>query len=218
MFRFKKPKFPSLFKKKTLESLPAAQDAQKQKAAQDAQEQKPENKDVLDIFQRIAELQKIRLSRPLMNKIGIVLGFGVAAAGIAADMTFLGGVGTVTVATCLVADFRNAQQIKKVSREIEKLDDKLDDLRREMREEPALAPAITLLRKTVSDFEAAAVRENRSVQGDLAALRLQVDALVEKLGADAQNDNAGAAPDVVKENAPAAMPQARNTKKKFWGF
>ena len=130
---------------------------------------------------RLLRLRDMRLERDKANKIILALGAVAALGGVAADVMFLGGIGTLTVATCLFADFRNAQQIKKISGELEKLDDKIDLLRKEMRDETAFRPALSLLKKTVVDFEAAAQKDKAPEQENLAVLRRQIEALEQKL-------------------------------------
>lgn len=54
---------------------------------------------------------------------------GVLAAGaVVADVALLGGVCTITVLSCLYSEIRNKQEMKKLGKELEEIDDKLDDI------------------------------------------------------------------------------------------
>lgn len=129
----------------------------------------------------------------LMRALVASMGIGIVAGGLAADVMFLGGIGTATVAAALYADFRNARMIRDVSREIARLEGKLDQLRADPKESMHLAPALEKLHGTVAAFEAAAYRNKTPEAAALGDLREQVERLQKSLSQPAPEggDSAG---------------------------
>jgi len=134
-----------------------------------------------DMKRKLEQMLEARNENRALNAVVILTGAGVAAAGIAADMMFLGGVGTVTVISCLYSDLRSAQQIRKISEEIGKLDDKIDGLRPAPGAAADYAPALKAVNRTIEDFKAAAEKLPPDVAEELDRLQKQVTALQAKI-------------------------------------
>ena len=125
-----------------------------------------------------------------VNTVLVITGAGIAVAGIAADMMFLGGVGTLTVVSCLYSDLRNRQHIEKISADLAKIDDKIDEMKKAQQPVPDYAPALTAVKSSIEDFQASAQKVPPEVVEDLAKLRQQVATLQAKIAA--ANDDEGA--------------------------
>lgn len=131
--------------------------------------------------EKLRGMLEARNENRALNAVVILTGAGVAAAGIAADMMFLGGVGTVTVISCLYSDLRSAQQIRKISAEIGKIDDKIDEMKAVQGAVPDYAPALKAVKTTIDDFQAAAEKLPPEVTEELERLKKQVTALQAKI-------------------------------------
>jgi len=115
------------------------------------------------------------------NTVLFATGAGIAVVGVAADMMFLGGVGTITVVSCLYSDLRNAQHIKKISNELGKIDEKIDALTAGNQPVPDYAPAIRAVKSSIEDFQASAQKIPADAAAELERLKKQVAALQEKV-------------------------------------
>jgi hypothetical protein len=135
-----------------------------------------------------------------VNAVLVVTGAGIAVAGMAADMMFLGGVGTVTVISCLYSDLRNRQHIEKISRELSKIDDKIDEMKKAQQPVPDYAPALTAVKSSIEDFQASAKKVPPEVAAQLAQLKNQVTALQDKIAP--ANDDAAASKRAAGPSAP----------------
>lgn len=126
-----------------------------------------------------------------VNTVLIVAGAGVAVAGMAADMMFLGGAGTLAVLSMVYSDFRNAQHIRKITGEIGKIDEKIDELKKAQQPVPDFSPALSAVKSSIEDFQASAKKVPPEVAEDLENLRRKVEALQEKIApANPANDDA----------------------------
>lgn len=115
------------------------------------------------------------------NTILLVAGGGLAVAGMAADVMFLGGMGTATVVGILYSDLRNAQHISKISAELSKIDEKIDQLKSTQQPVPDYAPTLSAMRSAITDFESSARRLPPDAREGLDRLKIQMDALQEKI-------------------------------------
>ncbi len=148
-----------------------------------------EKKSLIDLQAMKDKLRKIVTSKKrsrTQNALLVVTGAGIAAVGIAADMAFLGGVGTVTVISCLYSDLRNAQHIKKISDELGKIDEKIDDLTKQSQPVPDYAPALSAVKSSIEQFQASAKKLPPDVSEELAKLNRQVEALQVKIAPQAK--------------------------------
>lgn len=132
------------------------------------------------------------------NTILLVAGGGLAVAGMAADVMFLGGMGTATVVGILYSDLRNAQHISKISAELSKIDEKIDQLKSTQQPVPDYAPTLSAMRSAITDFESSAQKLPPDAREGLDKLKTQMDALQDKI-APANDDRA-------KPAKPAATP------------
>jgi type VI protein secretion system component VasK len=132
------------------------------------------------------------------NTILLVAGGGLAIAGMAADVMFLGGMGTATVVGILYSDLRNAQHISKISAELSKIDEKIDQLKTTQQPVPDYAPTLSAMRSAITDFESSAQKLPPDAREGLDRLKTQMDALQEKIS-PANDDGA-------KPARPAATP------------
>lgn len=159
----------------------------------DAPEQPAEEKESLPALEtvkaRLSSLMSAKSRGHKVNTVLVVTGAGIAVAGMAADMMFLGGVGTVTVISCLYSDLRNRQHIEKISKELTKIDEKIDTMKKAQQPVPDYAPALTAVRSSIEDFQASAQKVPPEVAAQLAQLKNQVTALQEKI-APANDDAA----------------------------
>lgn len=156
--------------------------------------------DLENVKQKLSGLIAAKKHDQTVKTVLMVAGAGVAAAGIAADVAFMGGIGTITVLSCAYSDLRNAQHIKKISAELTKIDEKIDSLKKERQHLPDYAPALTAVKSSIEDFQASARKLPPEVAEDLAALKSQVSALQEKIAP--ANDDVGTP-------SPVAKPPAR---------
>ena len=139
------------------------------------------------------------------NTILIIAGGGLAIAGMAADVMFLGGMGTATVVGILYSDLRNAQHISKISAELSKIDEKIDQLKTTQQPVPDYAPTLSAMRSAITDFESSAQKLPPDAQDGLDKLKTQMAALQEKIAP--ANSEAQAKPandDGAKPAKPAA--------------
>lgn len=123
------------------------------------------------------------------NTILLVAGGGLAIAGMAADVMFLGGMGTATVVGILYSDLRNAQHISKISAELSKIDEKIDQLKTTQQPVPDYAPTLSAMRSAITDFESSAQKLPPDAREGLDKLKIQMDALQDKI-APANDDKA----------------------------
>lgn len=141
------------------------------------------------------------------NTILIIAGGGLAIAGMAADVMFLGGMGTATVVGILYSDLRNAQHISKISAELSKIDEKIDQLKTSTQPVPDYTPTLSAMRSAITDFESSARKLPPEAREGLDKLKIQMDALQEKIAP--ANSEAQAKPandDGAKLARPAATP------------
>ncbi len=139
------------------------------------------------------------------NTILIIAGGGLAIAGMAADVMFLGGMGTATVVGILYSDLRNAQHISKISAELSKIDEKIDQLKTTQQAVPDYAPTLSAMRSAITDFESSAKKLPPDAREGLDKLKTQMDALQDKIAPG--NSQAQAKPandDGAKPAKPAA--------------
>ncbi len=115
------------------------------------------------------------------NTILIIAGGGLAIAGMAADVMFLGGMGTATVVGILYSDLRNAQHIGRISAELSKIDEKIDQLKSTHQSVPDYAPTLSAMRSAITDFESSAQKLPPDAREGLDKLKTQMDALQEKI-------------------------------------
>lgn len=167
-----------------------------------AQEEAPEGENV-------SGLQKVRNSLAGLvskkkkghkaNAVLIIAGAGIAVAGMAADMMFLGGAGTLAVLGMIYSDYRNAQHIGKITEEIGKIDDKIDELRKANKPVPDFSPALSAVKSSIEDFQASAKSKDfpPDVAEELEKLRQKVEHLQDRI--KPANDEAEPAP---KKNVP----------------
>ncbi len=132
------------------------------------------------------------------NTILLVAGGGLAIAGMAADVMFLGGMGTATVVGILYSDLRNAQHISKISAELSRIDEKIDQLKSTRQPVLDYAPTLSAMRSAITDFESSAQKLPPDAREGLDKLKIQMDALQDKI-APANDDGA-------KPSRPAATP------------
>lgn len=138
------------------------------------------DKDIFDmqkIRERISGLFEKTKSNKKM-KIGLFV--GGAAAGIAAvtlDVMVAGGIGTVTIASCLYSDFRNGQHIRKISAELAKIDDKISGLRETEGPSPDLTPMLDAISTRIAGFNGAAEKLPEDVRKELDDLKAQVESM-----------------------------------------
>ena len=130
---------------------------------------------------KLKEMMGARSDNRTRNTVLVLTGAGIAAAGVAADMMFLGGVGTITVISCLYSDLRNAQHIKKISDELGKIDEKIDALTAGNQPVPDYAPAISAVKSSIDHFQASAQKIPADAAAELERLKKQVAALQEKV-------------------------------------
>ncbi len=162
------------FRRKPAE--PQTDDAAEKKSLLDLQAMKDRLRDT------IRSKKRSRTETALL----VVTGAGIAAVGVAADMAFLGGVGTVTVISCLYSDLRNAQHIKKISNELGKIDEKIDALNSQSQPLPDYAPALSAVKSSIEEFQASAKKVPPEVADELAKLQRQVTALQGKISSPPQ--------------------------------
>lgn len=170
--------------------------------AETAEEKAPEGENV-------SGLQKVRDSLTSLvskkkkghkaNAVLIIAGAGIAVAGMAADMMFLGGAGTLAVLGMIYSDYRNAQHIGKITEEIGKIDDKIDELRKANKPVPDFSPALSAVKSSIEDFQASAKSKDvpPEVAEELEKLRQKVELLQDRI--KPANDEAEPAP---KKNVP----------------
>lgn len=151
------------------------------------------------VKQKLAGLMDKRNGNHTRNTVLIVLGGGIAVAGMAADVMFLGGMGTATVLGMIYSDFRNTQHIDKISTEISKIDQKLEELKLSKQPVPDYGPALAAVKSSIEDFQASAQKVPAEVAANLDKLKNQVSTLQEKITPAANDDKPAAA----KPPAPA---------------
>jgi len=137
--------------------------------------------DAAELREKLANLLDGRKRSRTANTILVLTGAGAAAVGVAADVMFLGGVGTITVISCLYSDLRNVQHIKKISAEIGKIDEKIDELAQKSQPAPDYAPALSAVKSSIEDFQASAQRVPPDVAVELDRLKEQVTKLQAKI-------------------------------------
>ncbi|MDE1152416.1 MAG: hypothetical protein PW788_07760 [Micavibrio sp.] len=137
--------------------------------------------DLAQMREKLADMMDSSKRSKTANTVLVLTGAGVAAVGVAADVMFLGGVGTITVISCLYSDLRNVQHIKKISAEIGKIDDKIDEMARTSQPGPDYAPALSAVKSSIEDFQASAKKVPPEVSVELARLKEQVTALQAKI-------------------------------------
>ena len=159
--------------------------------------------------ENVSGLQKVRNSLASLvskkkkghkaNAVLIIAGAGIAVAGMAADMMFLGGAGTLAVLGMIYSDYRNAQHIGKITEEIGKIDDKIDELRKANKPVPDFSPALSAVKSSIEDFQASAKSKDvpPEVAEELEKLRQKVEHLQDRI--KPANDEAEPAP---KKNVP----------------
>lgn len=147
--------------------------------------------------QKLAALLDSRNNKHTRNKVLIIAGGGLAVVGMAADVMFLGGMATATVAGMIYSDYRNAQHIDKISTEISKIDQKIDEMKNGQHP-PAhdFAPALAAVKSSIEDFQASAQKVPADVAGKLDALKTQVTALQDKITPASNDDRKPQAPAV----------------------
>lgn len=123
------------------------------------------------------------------NTILLIAGGGLAIAGMAADVMFLGGMGTATVVGILYSDLRNAQHIGRISAELSKIDEKIDQLKTTQQSVPDYTPTLSAMRSAITDFESSAQKLPPDAREGLDKLKTQMDALQDKI-APANDDRA----------------------------
>lgn len=142
-----------------------------------------------DLKAKLSAMMSKKNSNHKRNTIIIVAGAGLAVAGMAADVMFLGGMATATVVGIIYSDLRNAQHIKKISDELSKIDEKIETLRGNNEPVPDYAPALKAVKSSIEDFQASAKKVPPEVAEDLERLKKQVAALQDKI-APANDDAA----------------------------
>lgn len=147
---------------------------------------------------KLSNLVNSKNGKHTRNTVLIIAGGGLAIAGMAADVMFLGGMGTATVVAMVYSDWRNQQHIQRISSEINKIDVKIDELKGANQPLPEYGPALAGLKSSIEDFQASAKKVPPEVAKDLARLKGQVTALQEKISPPANDDRS------VKPAAPAA--------------
>jgi Zn-dependent oligopeptidase len=134
-----------------------------------------------DLKAKLGAMMSKKNSNHKRNTIIIVAGAGLAVAGMAADVMFLGGMATATVVGIIYSDLRNAQHIKKISDELSKIDEKIETLKGSNEPLPDYAPALKAVKSSIEDFQASAKKVPPEVAEDLERLKKQVAALQDKI-------------------------------------
>lgn len=134
-----------------------------------------------DLKDKLRAMMSKRNSNHKRNTIIIVAGAGLAVAGVAADVMFMGGMATATVVGIIYSDLRNAQHIKKISDELSKIDDKIETMKGSNQPVPDYAPALSAVKSSIEDFQASAKKVPPEVAEDLERLKKQVAALQDKI-------------------------------------
>jgi hypothetical protein len=137
--------------------------------------------DLQHMKQKLSDLMDSKNRSHTANTVLVITGAGIAVAGMAADVAFLGGVGTVTVISCLYSDFRNSQHIGKISRELSEIDKKIDTMKTAQQPAPDYAPALSAVKSSIEDFQASAKRVPPEIAEGLAKLKTQVETLQDKI-------------------------------------
>lgn len=140
------------------------------------------------VKQKLSGMMDKKNANHKRNTVLIVMGGGIAIAGMAADMMFLGGMGTATVLGMIYSDFRNAQHIDKISTEISKIDEKIDELTKARQPVPDYGPALAAVKSSIEDFQASAQKIPPEVAANLDKLKNQVSTLQEKIAPAANDD------------------------------
>ncbi|MEZ0226060.1 MAG: hypothetical protein ACAH83_16010 [Alphaproteobacteria bacterium] len=149
--------------------------------------------DLENMKQKLSDLMDSKNRSRTTNTILVITGAGALVAGVAADIAFLGGVGTVTVLSCLYSDLRNTQNIDKISKELSDIEQKMETMKASQQQAPDYAPALSAVKSSIEDFQAKAKRVPPEVAEGLAKLKTQVEALEDKI-APANDDGAPRAP------------------------
>ncbi|MEZ0260732.1 MAG: hypothetical protein ACAH80_06965 [Alphaproteobacteria bacterium] len=142
-----------------------------------------------DLKDKLRAMMNKKNSNHKRNTIIIVAGAGLAVAGVAADVMFMGGMATATVVGIIYSDLRNAQHIKKISDELSKIDEKIETMKATNQPAPDYAPALSAVKSSIEDFQASAKKVPPEVAEDLERLKKQVASLQEKI-ASANDDGA----------------------------
>ena len=131
--------------------------------------------------QKLSEMVDKKNGSHTRNIVLIVAGGGIAVAGMAADLVFLGGMGTTAVLGMIYSDYRNAQHIQKISSELSKIDSKIDEMKKTQQPVPDYAPALSAVKSSIEDFQASAQKVPPEVAEELIRLKGQVAALQGKI-------------------------------------
>ncbi len=142
--------------------------------------------------QKLSELVDSKNGSHKRNIVLIVAGGGLAVAGMAADLMFLGGIGTTAVLGMMYSDYRNKQHIEKISAELSKIDTKIDEMKKTRQPVPDYAPALSAVKSSIEDFQASAQKVPPEVAEELSRLKNQVTALQGKIAP--ANDDKSAKP------------------------
>lgn len=142
-----------------------------------------------DLKEKLSAMMSKKNSNHKRNTIIIVAGAGLAVAGVAADVMFMGGMATATVVGIIYSDLRNAQHIKKISDELSKIDEKIETMKASNQPAPDYAPALSAVKSSIEDFQASAKKVPPEVAEDLERLKKQVASLQDKI-APANDDSA----------------------------
>lgn len=135
-----------------------------------------------DLKAKLSAMMNKKNSNHKRNTIIIVAGAGLAVAGVAADVMFMGGMATATVVGIIYSDLRNAQHIKKISDELSKIDEKIETMKGSSQPAPDYAPALSAVKSSIEDFQASAKKVPPEVAEDLERLKKQVTDLQAKIG------------------------------------
>jgi hypothetical protein len=163
-----------LRRKRKVDSAPSAPPVEKSESLFDLENMK----------QKLSDLMDSKGRSRTANTILVIGGAGIAAAGVAADITFLGGVGTLTVLSFLYSDFRNSQNIDKISKELSDIEQKIGTMKASQQPAPDYAPALSAVKSSIEDFQAKAKRVPPEVAEGLAKLKTQVETLQDKISND----------------------------------
>ncbi len=150
-----------------------------------AEKPETEKEDLVDfdkIKDKLTDIVESAKKNRTAKTVLIVAGAGVALAGMAADMAFFGGAGTLLVGSCLYGDLRNAQHIKKLSSELEKIDGKIEGLISTQSPMPDYQPALTIVKGRIEEFQKAAQKLPPEIAQELQHLKEQVEGLQKKIG------------------------------------
>lgn len=128
--------------------------------------------DVDGLKDKLAKVLKKNNKAQLRNVLMIMGGAMAATAGIAADVAFLGGIGTVTVLSGLVFDQRLGKQGRDIQDAILRLDEKIEALRSQGNK-PDVAPAILALDQLIDSFDKAKKTASPHAKTDLENLQQQ---------------------------------------------